>query len=132
MLEVGYFKHQSPHCLRALQNIQHKHACWTSQTVLTGEKADSIDFTHWEQGIKLRSPTWTAFIKTQSKWEVGTILIYHSKFIGKHMHWSSVIPFYLCSSDGSWSLVPMVDAITDKHSLQDVCVNVSEIKQLAW
>jgi len=25
----------------------------------------------------------------------------------------------------------MVDAITDKHSLQDVCVNVSEIKQLA-
>jgi len=39
MLEIGYFKHQSPHCLGSLQNIQHKHACLTPHMVLTGVKA---------------------------------------------------------------------------------------------
>jgi len=66
MLEVGYFQHPSPHCLGSLRDIQQKHACWTPRLYSQAWKlANHFDFTHWEQGIKLRSPTWTAFIRQQ-------------------------------------------------------------------
>ena len=115
MLEVRYFQHPWPHYLGSLRNIQHKHECWTSQIVLIGEKAcKQHSFYSLRAGDKARiaylncihkttakslvstvdatTPLQTVWgMATQSKWEVDTILIYHSKFIGKHMHWSSVL-----------------------------------------
>ena len=95
-----------------------KHACWTSQIVLTGVKAWILGSLRAGSDLPLElhssDDSWSLVptvdaatsletvlgMATQSKWEVDTILIYHSKFIGNHMHWISILSVFII-----WQLV---------------------------